>query len=70
MLFVCIDDKNLRIIQYIKNTISNQGIKGLYKGMSITYIKIIPYQGLLFSTNEKLKLFLGYEKESKDTRMH
>jgi len=70
MLFVCIDDKNLSIIQYIKNTINNQGIKGLYKGMSITYIKIIPYQGLLFSTNEKLKLFLGYEKESKDSRMH
>jgi hypothetical protein len=58
------------MIQYIKNTINNQGIKGLYKGMSITYIKIIPYQGLLFSTNEKLKLLLGYETDNKDKRIH
>jgi hypothetical protein len=46
----------------LKDTVRTQGIRGLYKGMSITYVKIIPYQGLLFSTNEKLKLILGYDK--------
>jgi hypothetical protein len=31
--------------------------------MGVTFIKIIPYQGILFSSNEKMKLLLGYEKD-------
>ena len=61
-IFPKIDDRNLKMISYMKDTVRIQGVRGLYKGMSITYVKIIPYQGLLFSTNEKLKLILGYEK--------
>ena len=61
-IFICLDDKSLRIIPWVKNMVKTEGIKSLYRGMSITYIKIIPYQGLLFSTNEKLKIILGYEK--------
>lgn len=47
------------------NTIKTEGIKGFYKGLSITYIKVIPYQGLLFWCNERLKIMLGYENTSR-----
>lgn len=57
-----VDDRSLTITKFIKDTFQTQGIKGLYKGLSITYVKIIPYQGLLFWSNEKLKVLLGYEK--------
>jgi len=55
-----IDDMSLTILQYIKITLREQGIIGMYKGISITYLKTIPYQGLLFYTNEKFKIYLKY----------
>jgi len=55
-----IDDKMLTISEYIKKTLREQGIRGMYKGLSIAYLKAIPYQGLLFYTNEKLKIYLKY----------
>jgi hypothetical protein len=45
----------------VKEAIRKEGVRGIYKGLSITYVKIIPYQGLLFWSNEKLKVLLGYE---------
>jgi solute carrier family 25 thiamine pyrophosphate transporter 19 len=56
------NNKDIKIIPWIRETINTQGIKGIYKGMSVTYLKIIPYQGILFCTNEKLKYIFGYEK--------
>jgi membrane protein CcdC involved in cytochrome C biogenesis len=53
---------------WIKNILKTEGYRGLYKGMSIAFCKIIPYQGILFMTNEKLKSVLGYEKH--DDRKH
>lgn len=61
-VFQANNDKTLKMLPWIKNTLRTQGIVGIYKGMSVTYLKIIPYQGLLFCTNENLKLILGYEK--------
>jgi hypothetical protein len=57
-----VDDKDLTVYNFVKNTIRNEGVKGLYRGLGITYIKIIPYQGLLFWSNERLKVMFGYEK--------
>lgn len=56
-----LDDHNLRIRDWIIDNFRKNGITHFYKGLSINYIKIIPYQGLLFWTNEKLKVAMGYE---------
>jgi solute carrier family 25 protein 16 len=60
-----LDDKNLRISSWIVDCYRKIGITHFYKGMSIYYIKTIPYQGILFWTNEKLKIILGNEINSK-----
>ena len=53
----------MKIFKFLLDTIKNNGFLSLYKGMQVTLIKIIFYQGILFSTNEKFKLLLGYEKK-------
>jgi len=60
-----IDDHKLRISTWIIENFRKNGISYFYKGMLINYIKIIPYQGLLFWTNERLKIALGYEQLNK-----
>jgi hypothetical protein len=54
------DKKDLRLFKYVGDIYRNQGFVGFYKGMSMTLIKIVPYQGLLFWLNEKLKVLLSY----------
>jgi hypothetical protein len=56
------NDKNFSLFKYTGDLVKRQGFTGLYLGMSMTMIKIIPYQGLLFWANEKLKVMLKYEK--------
>ena len=56
------NDKNFSLFSYSKDLISRQGIRGFYLGMSMTLVKVIPYQGILFLCNEKLKILLRYEK--------
>lgn len=55
------NDKNFSLFNYTKDLIKRQGFQGLYLGMSMTLIKVIPYQGLLFWANEKIKILLKYE---------
>lgn len=55
-------DKNFRLFAYSKDLIKRQGLKGFYLGMSMTLVKVIPYQGILFLCNEQLKILLKYEK--------
>lgn len=54
------DRKEMSLSKYIAEIYRTQGFMGFYKGMSMTLIKIIPYQGLLFWLNEKFKTFLDY----------
>ncbi len=56
------NDKNFSLFAYAKDLIKRQGLGGFYMGMSMTLIKVIPYQGILFWSNEKLKILLKYEK--------
>ena len=35
-------------------------MKGYYRGLSVTLIKVIPYQGTLFYINEKMKKLMDY----------
>ena len=53
-------DKSFSLVSYLMNQVRTQGIKGFYLGMSMTLIKVVPYQGLLFWCNEKLKILLRY----------
>ena len=53
----------MRIFKFMFETINNNGFFSLYKGMQVTLIKIIFYQGILFSANENFKIILGYEKK-------
>jgi hypothetical protein len=55
-------DKNFRLFAYSKDLIKRQGLQGFYLGMSMTLVKVIPYQGILFLCNEQLKILLKYEK--------
>jgi hypothetical protein len=54
------NDKSFSLMSYITSQLRTQGVKGFYLGMSMTLIKIIPYQGILFWTNEKIKVLLKY----------
>lgn len=55
-------DKNFKLFAYSKDLIKRQGLQGFYLGMSMTLVKVIPYQGILFLCNEQLKILLKYEK--------
>jgi hypothetical protein len=55
-------DKNFSLFAYSRDLIKRQGLQGFYLGMSMTLIKVIPYQGILFLCNEQLKILLKYEK--------
>lgn len=52
--------KDFKILPYVSDLIKRLGVKGLYQGMSMTLVKVIPYQGLNFYCNEKLKIWLKY----------
>jgi hypothetical protein len=56
------DNKSFQLSHYIKDLYIRSGFTGFFKGMSMTLIKVIPYQGILFSCNEKLKVLFKYEK--------
>ena len=59
-IILFLDDKTLTISKYVKQVWRGEGIKGYYRGLSVTLIKVIPYQGLLFWSNEKIKKFMNY----------
>lgn len=46
---------------HIKKIYVLSGIAGFYKGLLTCYLKVIPYQGFLFWSNEKFKKFIKYE---------
>ena len=52
--------KDFQIGVYVKDMYARQGIRAFYQGMSMTFLKVVPYQGLLFWGNEKLKYLIGY----------
>jgi hypothetical protein len=54
------NDKNFSLMSYFTKQLRTQGIQGFYLGMSMTLIKVIPYQGILFWSNEKIKILLNY----------
>lgn len=54
--------KDFSLIAYSRDLLQRQGVRGFYQGMSMTLVKVIPYQGILFGCNEKLKELLQYEK--------
>jgi|LauGreDrversion4_2_1035121.scaffolds.fasta_scaffold999203_1 hypothetical protein len=51
----------MNYINHIKNIYLVNGIPGFYKGLFTCYLKVIPYQGFLFWSNEKFKKLLKYE---------
>ena len=55
------NNKNFSLIWYVKDLTHRQGFSGLYLGMSMTLLKVIPYNGLMFLCNEKFKELLNYE---------
>ena len=50
----------LSIRQHIKIIYQKDRIYGFYKGLTTCYMKVIPYQGFLFWSNEKLKKMIKY----------
>jgi len=54
------DKKEMKLLDHANQIFKNQGLSGFYKGLSMTLIKIVPYQGLLFWINEKLKVIFKY----------
>jgi hypothetical protein len=50
------------MLPYLKELYSRQGIKGFYQGMSMSLVKIVPYNGLIFLINDYLKVLMKYEK--------
>jgi len=47
---------------YLKDMFQRQGMKGFYQGMSMSLVKIVPYNGLIFLLNDYLKVLMNYEK--------
>ena len=47
---------------FLKELYQRQGIKGFYQGMSMSLVKIVPYNGLIFLINDYLKVLMKYEK--------
>jgi hypothetical protein len=54
------DKKDFRLIDHMKHLYQRQGFKGFYLGLSMTLLKTVPYQGLVFLLNEQLKTLLKY----------
>ncbi len=54
------DDKNLKLLGYIIDLKTRQGIKGFYMGFSMTLLKTAPYIGITFWCNERLKQIFKY----------
>jgi hypothetical protein len=59
-MMIYLDGNDLKVFKFVSHLVKRDGILGLYKGMSVTLLKIVLYQGILFWTNEKLKFLLGY----------
>jgi hypothetical protein len=51
----------ITIRQHFYHINSTQGFFGFYKGLGTCYLKVIPYQGFLFWSNEKFKKIIKYE---------
>lgn len=43
----------------IKTIYRHEGIRGLFKGLSINYMKVVPAVAISFTTYESMKKFLG-----------
>lgn len=54
-------NNNLSIRSHCKSIYKKQKIFGFYRGLLTCYIKVIPYQGFLFWSNERFKKVLNYE---------
>jgi hypothetical protein len=54
------NDKNFTLFKYSKDLLARQGIGGFYQGMSMSLAKVIPFQGILFWCNERLKILFKY----------
>ena len=59
--FFFLDDKNFSLNNYLKICYSKYGFRGFYRGLSLSYIKLVPSQGIMFSLNEKLREVLNYK---------
>jgi len=55
------NDSSKKLGTFLKEIHQKDGIKGFYKGLSMTLLKTAPYQGFLFWSNEAFKRFLKYE---------
>jgi hypothetical protein len=55
------NSKDFNIFRHGADLYRRKGITGFYNGMSMTIVKVIPYQGIMFWCNEKLKVILKYE---------
>ena len=53
-------DTKKNLTTYFKEIQAKDGLKGFYKGLSMTLLKTAPYQGFLFWSNEKFKKLLEY----------
>lgn len=47
---------------FLKELFQRQGVKGFYQGMSMSLVKIVPYNGLIFLINDYLKVLMKYDK--------
>lgn len=48
-------------VHCLRETLQNDGLKGLYRGLPIHLVRVIPASGLFFLVYEKVKLVLGTE---------
>jgi hypothetical protein len=49
------ETRGLSYLGLVKNTYEKEGVRGFYKGLGATYLKVMPSSALAFAINEALK---------------
>lgn len=57
---ILLGDKNFSLSKHLVHLYKTYGFKGYYKGLSLTFVKVIPYNGIMFSLNEQLRKIFNY----------
>jgi hypothetical protein len=52
--------KKINFLSFVKDSIKKKGVSGVYLGMSMSLLRIGPYNGLIFLFNEKLKEWMKF----------
>ena len=52
------ETKGMSYIELVKRVWASEGVRGFYKGLAVTYYKVIPSTALAFAINEAMKKLL------------